>query len=635
MRLGHFGILDTLDLPILVVGHDCRVKFFNQTAAEVLGPVPAAIGWLPSNLALLSDFKDIENLCKQAMAGGVPRQCEIRIGDRYFVLRIAPYPCASGKCEEAALIFSNVTAFRASISRAIHEREFTKTILNTVAEPLVVLDSDLRIQTGNRAFYATFGLSRETAKGVPLTILGNHDWKHPLLWASVKESLCDKSEFKTREVEGDFPAIGRRTFLFDACRLADEGASLILISLRDITERKRAEIALSESEERYRTLFNSMDEGFCIIEVIFDESQKPVDYCFLEVNPAFAKQTGISLATGKRMRELAPEHEQHWFDIYGKIALMGEPARFENHAAAFNRWYEVYAFRIEPPEARRVGIVFNDITERRQQQEKLERTIAERTVALRETVAELEAFSYSIAHDMRAPLRGMQGLANILLEDHASHLDAEAADYLRRISVSAQRLDRLIQDVLNYSKIVKGKVVIEPVDLDQLLRDIINAYPSFQLLKAEIQIKRPLPKVLGNAAFLTQCISNLLSNAIKFVSPGALPHVRIWAEEINPLDHGSGEKSDARATSAPSSLDQHSIPRQVRLYVEDNGIGIAGSERARIFQMFERIHPATEYEGTGIGLTVARKAAERIGAKIGFESEIGKGTKFWIQIKTI
>ena len=137
------------------------------------------------------------------------------------------------------------------------------------------------------------------------------------------------------------------------------------VSVADITLFKQAEEALRGSEERYRTLFNSMDEGFCIIEMIFDKNKKPVDFRFLEVNPAFEKQTGLKDARGQRMRALAPQHEQHWFNIYGKVALTGEAIRFEDQAAALHRWFEVHAFPVEVPAGRRVGIVFNDITERK------------------------------------------------------------------------------------------------------------------------------------------------------------------------------------------------------------------------------------------------------------------------------
>jgi PAS domain S-box-containing protein len=130
-------------------------------------------------------------------------------------------------------------------------------------------------------------------------------------------------------------------------------------------ERKRAEAELRESEQNYRMLFESIDEGFCTIEVLFDQNEKPVDYRFLRISPSFERQTGIKNAAGRRMREIAPQHEEDWFEIYGSIALTGEPMRFENEAKQLGRWYDVYAFRVEDPQRRRVGILFNDITERK------------------------------------------------------------------------------------------------------------------------------------------------------------------------------------------------------------------------------------------------------------------------------
>lgn len=138
-----------------------------------------------------------------------------------------------------------------------------------------------------------------------------------------------------------------------------------------IIEHKRKEEELLQSEFRYQTLFNSIDEGFCLIEMVFDENGKPVDYRFLETNSAFEKQTGLIDAQGKRMRELAPELEKYWFETYGRVSLTGEPVRFQYHAGQLNRWYEVYAFRFGEPEKRQVAIIFNDITERKKTEEVL------------------------------------------------------------------------------------------------------------------------------------------------------------------------------------------------------------------------------------------------------------------------
>ncbi len=252
----------------------------------------------------------------------------------------------------------------------------------------------------------------------------------------------------------------------------------------------------------------------------------------------------------------------------------------------------------------------------------LERLVAERTEKLRETVGELEGFSYSIAHDMRAPLRGMQGFARILLDEHAGQLDSHARGYLERIASSASRMDLLIQDVLNYTHVLRGDALLTAVDLDRLVRDIIATYADWQSPKAQIQVDGTLPVVIGHEGFLTLCISNLLSNAVKFVAPGLTPRVRIWAERLPQSPGELGQALEAVGRDGPI----------IRVWFENNGIGIAPKDRERVFRMFERINPTDKFEGTGIGMTIARKAVERIGGRIGFESE-GVGSKFWIELK--
>jgi PAS domain S-box-containing protein len=236
----------------------------------------------------------------------------------------------------------------------------------------------------------------------------------------------------------------------------------------------------------------------------------------------------------------------------------------------------------------------------------LEAEVQERTARLQETISEIQAFSYTVSHDLRSPLRAMQSYAQILLEDYASQLDDKARHYLSRIAHAGIRLDRLIQDVLTYGKISRNQLRLVPIDLDKLIADLINQYPSFQPPHAEIRVEGPLPEVLGDLSSATQCLSNLLGNAVKFVPAATHPLVRIHAEP-------QGER--------------------VRLWLSDNGIGIAPEHHERIFRMFERVHGASEYEGTGIGLAIVRKAMERMGGAVGLISEPGKGSDFWLEFR--
>jgi signal transduction histidine kinase len=241
----------------------------------------------------------------------------------------------------------------------------------------------------------------------------------------------------------------------------------------------------------------------------------------------------------------------------------------------------------------------------------LERTVAERTARLNETVQELEGFSYSIAHDMRAPLRAMLGFSEILMEEHGDQLNEQVKSYIERISTSANRLDQMIQDVLTYSRVVRGDIPLSQVNTEKLLRDIVESYPNLQQPNVRIEIAKPLPVVQANPAALTQVFSNILGNAVKFVAPGVPPRVKIHAEPA-PTNKGSA-----------------------RFWFEDNGIGIEPEAAERIFQMFQRLNRAELYEGTGVGLAIVRKAIERMNGNIGVESEAGRGSRFWVELKTI
>jgi PAS domain S-box-containing protein len=235
----------------------------------------------------------------------------------------------------------------------------------------------------------------------------------------------------------------------------------------------------------------------------------------------------------------------------------------------------------------------------------LEKLVQDRTARLTELVGELEAFSYSMVHDLRAPLRAMDGFARLLDEEFGQQVGERGQDYIKRIVGAAKRLDELIQDALNYSKIAGGHLRTEPVNADALVREIIDTYPNLRAHRDNIKVESPLPHVIANSALLTQCIANLLDNGVKFVLPGKNPSIKIWADVEGDV---------------------------VRLKFKDNGIGIQPSARDRIFQMFERLHGPQQYEGTGIGLAIVRKGVERMGGKTGVDSTLGDGSCFWIEL---
>ena len=248
--------------------------------------------------------------------------------------------------------------------------------------------------------------------------------------------------------------------------------------------------------------------------------------------------------------------------------------------------------------------------------QELEDLVRERTAELREALGELEHMSYSMIHDMRAPLRAMRSFAMLLEEECAGSLQSVGLDYSRRICESAKRLDRLITDALNYNQVVRQFSEPTAVELGKLLRGILETYPNLQSGMADIGIEFKELVVLGNESLLTQCFGNLLGNAAKFVAPAVKPRIRVWAEEKPPRMETPGNRDGDR----------------VRIWVEDNGIGIPRDAQEKIFGMFQRLHRENEYPGTGIGLAIVRKAVERMGGRVALESEPGKGSRFWVEL---
>ena len=387
-------------------------------------------------------------------------------------------------------------------------------------------------------------------------------------------------------------------------------------TLQQKVEERTAELessykSLKESKEHYMTLFNSIDEGFCTIEVIFDSNNKPSDYKFLEINPAFAEQTGIADAEGKLMRDLAPDHEEYWFEYYGKIALTGEPMRFVSQAKALNRWYNVYAFKLGDQESREVAILFSDITkfkklekELREYQDTLEEKVRERTKALSESNKELEQFAYITSHDLREPLRMITSFLQLLERKYKDELDQDANDYIGFAVDGAKRLDAMTNDLLEYSRISSEKREISPVNFEHVLEEA--------LLNLKVPIKEnnaiithdPLPTINANEKLKVQLFQNLIGNAIKYHGPD-IPKIHVSAKK---------EKN------------------QYLFSIEDNGIGMSHEHLEKIFTIFKRLHTHQEYDGTGIGLSIAQKIVQKQGGEIWAESELGKGSTFYFTI---
>ena len=242
----------------------------------------------------------------------------------------------------------------------------------------------------------------------------------------------------------------------------------------------------------------------------------------------------------------------------------------------------------------------------RRYSDELEARVEARTRELTASNAELEAFSYSVSHDLRAPLRSMHGFALALLEDYGAVLDQTGRDYAQRIIASSQRMEQLIEDLLAYGRLGRAELALAVVDLDALVSDVVQQLlPLIAERRATVKVNGRLPRVQGHAATLFSIFENLVTNALKFVADGVVPNLTI-----------SAERHDGR----------------VRVWVEDNGIGIAPEHFERIFKVFERLHGGEHYSGTGIGLAIVKRAVERLGGAVGVLSAPGEGSRFWIDL---
>lgn len=406
-----------------------------------------------------------------------------------------------------------------------------------------------------------------------------------------------------------------------ATRLAGLMAVLALVSAMLGSARilqQRADTHLFESDRRFRDLAENIQEVFWMSD--------PRRTRLLYANPAFERVWG-------RRREAAYHDPAAWLEAIlpedrprpgdgprdGPGDEIGDEYRGTYRIRRPDgsvRWIRDRGWPVRDAQGgvRHLVGVAEDVTEIREAQEalvraneELESRVEQRTAELTEVNLELDAFAYTVSHDLRAPLRAIHGYTEALVEDHEGALSEEGRHYLHRIGASALRMEELIRDILAYSRLSRAEVGLRPLSLDALVRQALSgAAAVVEETGARIVVEHRLPDVRAHPPILAQVLDNLLSNAMKFVAPGTRPEVRV-----------SAQRWDGR----------------VRLWVEDNGIGIAPEDRQRIFLPFQRLHGPESYPGTGIGLGIVRKSVERMGGRCGVEDRPGGGSRFWVELQ--
>ena len=416
---------------------------------------------------------------------------------------------------------------------------------------------------------------------------------------------------------------------------------------------KQSEEALRESDAKYRSLFENMINGFAFHKIIVDEAGSPVDYVFLEANPAFERLTGLKLADiiGKRVCEVLPGIQNDpgdWIGRYGRTALTGQVVQFEQYTEALGKWYSVSAYS---PMKGYFATVFEDITERKLSEEKLrkehdlleqrvrertselaraneemeveisermraetavrtlnrelEQRVIDRTGQLEMANKELESFAYSVSHDLRAPLRSIAGFAQAIEEEQADRMDDTGRDYLRRVRAATGKMARLIDAMLDLSRLSGGALRRVSVDMSALARDVAEELTRTHPERAvEFSIADAVV-VEGDAVMLRSVVENLLRNAWKFTSKRDPARIEFGMFRLN---------------------------GGITYFVRDNGAGFDMTYAGKLFNAFQRLHTPEEYSGLGIGLATVQRIVHRHGGRIWAEGEAEKGATFFFTL---
>ncbi|MBK9925122.1 MAG: PAS domain S-box protein [Anaerolineales bacterium] len=390
------------------------------------------------------------------------------------------------------------------------------------------------------------------------------------------------------------------------------GSSLAIV--RDITDRKVSENALLRSEKRYRSLFENMNNGFTRCQMVYDQDGKPVDFIYLEVNNAFKEMTGLQNMIGKRATEVIPgisDTNPELFEIYSKVSSTGVPRRFESFIPNLGSgiWFEITAYSTETDF---FATVLNVITERKKIEDdirrlnnELEQRVMERTSQLEAANKELEAFSYSVSHDLRTPLRAIDGFTRILVEDYEPLLDNEGKRICGVISRETIRMGKLIDDLLTFSRLSRAEIHLVEIDMLKQAKTVFQDLTQ-NTTREHIEFHtEALPSALGDSSLMRQVWVNLLSNAIKFSSKRERPIIRVE----------STQNED-----------------EVVYCIHDNGAGFDMTYADKLFSVFQRLHGESEFEGTGVGLAIVQRTIQKHGGRVWADSKVNEGATFYFSL---
>jgi PAS domain S-box-containing protein len=547
------------------------------------------------------------------IAHGIPADPPFTLEALYDAgaLAVLHDPVSAPILRAKARFFLEAYATAAERRRAEAALQDTRARLEAIIAAAEVAVWSLDIATGrvrgDARMVEMFGLRPEDGDGADVAIY--FDAIHPddvpptqvLLGRAMETGAPYDATFRVRTPEGAWRWVLARGHL-------DRGAGprgMMRGVVIDASLQKEAEERLQASEERYRTLFEAIDEAVCVIEMLYDDAGMPNDYRFLEVNPAFVKATGLTDAVGRTVRALVPVHAARWFDTFGRVAANGEPVHFVDEIERLGRWYDVYAARVGPAGSRKVVVLFTDITERRRTELELRRLADD----LAEQDRRKTEFLATLAHELRNPLAPIRSGLQLMRRTRS-----DPAAIARVQDIMDRQLDHLVHlvdDLLDVARITRGQVDLKPALVP--LADVLNAavetsLPLIEGARHKLDVRLPAEPLMlyADATRITQVVSNLLNNAAKYTPRGG--RIVLAAER-------DGE--------------------QALVAVSDNGIGIPPDSLSEVFRMFTQVSNAAQHMpgGLGIGLSLVKSLVELHGGTIQAASAgIGTGSVFTVRL---
>jgi two-component system, chemotaxis family, CheB/CheR fusion protein len=505
---------------------------------------------------------------------------------------------------------------------------YAESIIATIRESVLVLDENLRIKSANRSFYKTFKLRPDETEGYLIFEVGNSQWNIPKLRELLEDIIPANSKFHGFEVKHNFVDVGEKVMVMNARRVVQNAnkQERILLAIEDITEHKQAEKLIEERENWLRNMANN-------VPVMIWVANAERNFTFLNntwiefTGRSLTQETGIGWMEGVYKDDL-----ERLISVYNTSFNQKQPYEIEYRMRRHDGEYRWVLNRAVPSftDGKFTGFTgsVTEVHDKRLLNEELEHRVQERTLELQDANRnlersnnELQQFAYVASHDLQEPLRKITTFSNRLREKYSEPLPDTAKEYVEKINQASERMRRLIDDVLNFSRMVRSSKEFVRTDLNEVFQDVIRDYDlKIQEKNAVVNVGR-LPVMQAIPLQMHQLFQNLLSNALKFTAKDVAPEINVLC------DLATAEELQPYPRLTPSL-------KYYKIAFKDNGIGFSQEYADQVFVIFQRLNDKEEFSGTGIGLALCRKIVRNHGGEIFAESEEGKGTTFYIIVPT-